>query len=85
MRIMSWNWRGLGNLRTVQELCRLIKQKKPAMVFLMETKLRKIKMENVRCKLGYLNMFVVDRVGRSGGLALLWSDDILVTIQNFSR
>ena len=26
-------------------------------------------MENVRCKLSFLSMFVVDSVGRSGGLA----------------
>jgi exonuclease III len=85
MKIMSWNCRGLGNLRTVRELSRLTKQKKPAMVFLMETKLHKTKMENVRCKVGYPNMFVVDRIGKSGGLALLWNDEISVSIQNFSR
>jgi exonuclease III len=85
MRIMSWNCRGLGNLRTVRELCRLTKQKKPAMVFLMETKLHKTKMENVCYKVGYPNMFLVDRIGKSGGLALLWNDEISVSIQNFSR
>jgi ribonuclease HI len=85
MSIISWNCRGLGNLRTVQELYRLVKQKKPIMVFLMETKLRKKKMEAIRCKLGFPNMLVVDSVGRSGGLALLWGDDIYLDIQNFSH
>jgi exonuclease III len=85
MSIISWNCRGLGNLRSVRELCRLVKQKKPILVFLMETKLRKEKMENVRCKLGFSSMFVVDSVGRSGGLALFWGEETCVTIQNFSQ
>jgi exonuclease III len=61
-----------------------VKQKKPIMVFLMETKLRKKKMEAIRCKLGFSSM-LVDSVGKSGGLALLWNDEILLDIQNFSH
>ena len=41
-------------------------------------------MEKVRCKLGFSNMLVVDCVGKSGELALLWMDEIGVEIQNFS-
>ncbi|XP_059431505.1 uncharacterized protein LOC132165008 [Corylus avellana] len=85
MKIISWNCRGLGNLRTVRELCRLVKQKQPIMVFLMETKLRKEKMESIRCKLEFASMFVVESVGKSGGMALLWGEDVNVTIQNFSQ
>lgn len=70
MKIISWNCQGLGNLQTIRELCRLAKQKKPIMVFLMETKLQKVKMESIRCKLGFENMFVVDSIGKSGGIAL---------------
>jgi hypothetical protein len=51
----------------------------------METKLRGGKMEPIRCKLGFSNMFVVDCIGRSGGMALLWSENINVEIQNFSQ
>ncbi|XP_042954568.1 uncharacterized protein LOC122290977 [Carya illinoinensis] len=39
MKILSWNCRGLGNPQTVQYLGMLIKEKKPELVFLMETKL----------------------------------------------
>jgi hypothetical protein len=63
----------------------MVKQKKPSLVFLMETKLRKEKMVNIRCKLGFSGMFVVDSVGKGGGMALLWGDEICVTIQNFSQ
>jgi exonuclease III len=85
MNLMSWNCRGLGNPRTVQELCRLVKQKRPAMVYLMETKLRSSKMEMIRYKLGFNNMFVVDCVGRSGGMALFWGEEVTVTVKNFSQ
>ena len=55
------------------------------MVFLMETKSHKNKMEKLRTKLGFPNMFVVDCVRKSGGLALLWEDGGDVEIQNFSQ
>jgi exonuclease III len=85
MNILSWNCRGLGNLRTVQELRRLVKEKKPKIVFLMETKARAKRMEIVRSQLGFEHMLVVDSVGKSGGLALLWMSESGVEIQNYSR
>jgi ribonuclease HI len=51
----------------------------------METKMRRQKMENIRHKLGYSNMFVVDCVGKSGGLGLLWGEGVVVDIQNYSH
>jgi hypothetical protein len=50
------------------------------MVFLMETKLRGEKMEPVRYKLGFPSMFMVDCVGWSGGMTLLWGEDVYVEI-----
>ncbi|XP_059429221.1 uncharacterized protein LOC132163036 [Corylus avellana] len=85
MSLISWNCRGLGNPQAVRDLCQLTKEKKPIILFLMETKCRKNKMEVVRVKLGFEGMFVVDPIGRSGGLALLWKDISLLEIQNFSR
>jgi hypothetical protein len=55
------------------------------MVFIMETKLRKKKMELVHCRLGFPNLFMVDSVGKSRGLVLFWGDDMVVDIQNFSQ
>lgn len=75
MKILCWNYRGLGNFRIVRDLCRMVKEKKPVLVFLMETKLRQNKMEAVRHKLGFQCLFVVDCVGQSGRLAMLWNED----------
>ncbi|XP_059433934.1 uncharacterized protein LOC132167054 [Corylus avellana] len=85
MSILSWNCRGLGNLWIVRDICRLVKEKKPNLVFLMETKLMASRVERVKYKLGFSSVFVVDCVGRSGGLALFWNDNELVEIQNYSR
>jgi hypothetical protein len=63
----------------------MTKEKKPRILFLMETKCSKARVEVVRIKLGFAGAFVVDSVGRSGGLALLWKDAEEVEIQNYSR
>jgi hypothetical protein len=62
----------------------MVNEKKPNLVFLIETKLHQRKIESVRLKLGFPNMFVVECVGKSGGLALLWETDCEVVIQNFT-
>lgn len=72
MILISLNCRGLGNLRTVRDLKRLLKDKCPKLVFLMENKLGSIQMEMIKHKLGFKNCFMVDSVGKGGGLALLW-------------
>jgi len=38
MIVLSWNCRGLGNPQAVRSLCRMVKTKKPNLVFLTETK-----------------------------------------------
>jgi exonuclease III len=85
MNLLSWNCRGLGNPQAVRDLCQVTKEKKLAILFLMETKCHRNKMESVRVKLGFDCLFIVDSVGRSGGLALLWNNSELVEIQNYSK
>jgi hypothetical protein len=57
-----------------------VRVKKPYLVFLMETKLLHRKVEAIRIKFGFDNVFVVDCKGKSGGLALLWNLDVQVAI-----
>jgi len=40
MKLISWNFQGLGNPWTVRSLLRLVREKKPTVVFLIETKLQ---------------------------------------------
>jgi hypothetical protein len=74
MNLICWNYQGLWNPRTVKDLCFLVNDKRPGLVFQKETKLASNKMAFIRQKVGLKNMFVVDSVGQSGGLALLWSE-----------
>lgn len=85
MSILSWTCRGLGNLRTIRDLCRLVKENRSKLVFLMETKLRQHHFDKIKNKMGFNSGFVVECVGRSGGLALLWTNDLVVDIENYSR
>ena len=38
MSLLSWNYRGFGNLQTVNTLKKVIRIEDPNLVFLMETK-----------------------------------------------
>jgi hypothetical protein len=58
----------------------MVNEKTPNLVFLLETKLCQKKMEIIHINLGFHNMFVVDCVGKSGGLALLWESDYDIEI-----
>ena len=62
-----------------------MKEKCPDLVFFMETEIRWQKMEQIRYKLGFHNVFMVDCIGKGEGLALLWGEDGIVEIQNFSQ
>jgi exonuclease III len=60
----------------------MVKVKCPDMVFLMETKLRqKKKEEEIRTSMGFNNVFAVDCVGRSRGIALLWNNDMGIDLE----
>ena len=83
MILFSWNCRGLGNLRTVHALQSLVKTQGPEVLFLMETKLNSREMESIQVLLGFNNMFVVPSHGRSGGLAMLWRQEVGLEIRNY--
>jgi len=91
MKIFAWNCRGLGNPDTVRAYKRHIKFQCPDVVFLMETKLKESdsKISSKLC-LGHLqNHFLVscnyEGGGRSGGLALIWHNDVNLHIINHNK
>ena len=73
MNLLSWNCRGLGRDSTVGELRWLVKQYRPSLLFLSETKMREEKVRRFMWSLGYNGCLAVNCTGRSGGLALFWS------------
>jgi hypothetical protein len=62
----------------------MMKEKRPNLIFLVETKLHNKNLDFLRIKLKFDHLFMVDRVGKSGGLMVLWNETIQVTIQNYS-
>lgn len=50
----------------------------------METLLKVSKLDTLKRKLGFQNCFAVDLVGRSGGIALLWTEGVQLEVCNYS-
>ncbi|KAF8408042.1 hypothetical protein HHK36_007182 [Tetracentron sinense] len=85
MKCLSWNCQGLGNPWTIRNLHNIVKKEDPWFVFLMETRLKKQDMEKIKVSLGFSNAIVVESVGRSGGLCLLWRQDLDISLQSYSK
>ncbi|GMI89667.1 hypothetical protein HRI_002636000 [Hibiscus trionum] len=80
MKLISWNVRGLGKPRTVRRLRQKLKEADPMVIFLIETKLSRVKMKRVRRKCGYLCGIDVESQGRSGGLSLAWKPNCNIAL-----
>uniref|UniRef100_A0A803NUS5 Reverse transcriptase domain-containing protein n=1 Tax=Cannabis sativa TaxID=3483 RepID=A0A803NUS5_CANSA len=84
MKLLSWNFRGIGPPRSIQFLKQLVDQKRPRVLFLCETLSNKEKVGALSLKMGFEGCFVVEAQGRSGGLALMWKSEEEVVIDSFS-
>ncbi|KAJ8763653.1 hypothetical protein K2173_003125 [Erythroxylum novogranatense] len=84
MRLLVWNCRGAGNPRAVRALKDLILRHRPAVVFLSETKVHGVRMEALRSLFRFDSCFSVDSLGNGGGLSILWSNSVQLSIQSYS-
>ena len=82
MIALGWNCRGLGNLRTVRVLGKLVQRWNPKIIFLSETKVKKNAMEKIMEKINFVNGLIVPRKGRGGGLAMLWKREVALEIMD---
>lgn len=63
----------------------LVRENKPEFLFLIETISVRNTVEGIMRSMVYMNSFVVDRVGRSGGLAIGWKANVDYTISSYSQ
>ena len=85
MSLLSWNCRGIRNHCTVRELLFLIKEKDPSVLFLSETRLDNIGVENLRVTLKFVGAFCVFHMYTGGGLAMLWTNRMDLKLNTYSR
>lgn len=62
MTLLYWNYQGFSSPPIVRALHRLIQTTKPFIIFLLEIKCLKNKMDSIRMSLGFDCGFFVDRV-----------------------
>ena len=84
MIILSWNCRGLGNQHAVEVLSQLVREKVLKVLFLMETKQSMDEMQHIQEGLPYRCMLAISSIRKSGGLALLWMEEVDLHVQTFT-
>ncbi|XP_075675171.1 uncharacterized protein LOC142644440 [Castanea sativa] len=85
MICLGWNYRGLGNPRTVNVVCGFVQRWDPKIVFLSETKLKRAGVERIKRKVQIFDGMIVPSDGKSGGLAMLWKKDVKLEIMGYSK
>jgi hypothetical protein len=87
MRALGWNCQGMGKSlgsEKMNHLARMMSATKPQVTFVSEIKSSKIKSHDLNTRFNMSNSYVVPSQRRSGGLWLMWSDDIQVTVHSSS-
>ena len=84
MRLLSWNWQGLGNLWIGRSLRKIVREQAPTVCFLMETRLDKDGFKNLYSDLPFQNKIIVKHPNAGGGLAFLWKNTINLEVINYT-
>ena len=81
MNAIAWNCQGAGAYLTKHHLRKLHRFFHPRFLFLSETKKNFNFLQDFKFEFGYDNLFTVEPVGLSGGLALFYMNDADVEIE----
>ncbi|XP_071939954.1 uncharacterized protein [Coffea arabica] len=83
MKVVVWNCRGAGGPLTIPQLKEVLHFHSPNVVFLSETKNQEKFMRSVQKKIRFEKGYVVNSIGKAGGMALYWNN--AVTIDHLSH
>uniref|UniRef100_A0A8I6X8Z0 Endonuclease/exonuclease/phosphatase domain-containing protein n=1 Tax=Hordeum vulgare subsp. vulgare TaxID=112509 RepID=A0A8I6X8Z0_HORVV len=84
MNLLCWNSCGLRSDATVGELRWLVKNYRPSILFLSETKMVDRRAKNFMWSLGYSGSFAISSEVLSGGLVLFSSKPYSVSLRGFN-
>ena len=84
MSCLVWNYRGLGNPCTGNELAKMVRAKDPSIVF-AETWADKVRLKDVKRKIQFENMFISPRNTRGGRLVLFWRELVDISMEGFDK
>ena len=80
MRVLNWNYRGMGSKWTISYLSEIRHRHKPEFLFLAETKQELEFVQKFQARFGFDNLVTVDPLGRSGGLAHFYNNEYQVRV-----
>jgi len=86
MKIISWNVWGLGGFEKRREVCNLVREKKPLILCIQETKLVRIDVQLSQSLWGGVDVefSFQPSIGASGGLLSLWDSKEVVVWSSWS-
>lgn len=89
MKLLCWNCHGLGHPYSIRALRRLVKEERPDLVFLSETKKKVCELQSLRSMFGLSSMIKMDCEGegrqRMSGLLLMCNDNFEVNVKSLSQ
>jgi hypothetical protein len=81
MKALGWNCQGMGKSLGSPKMCHLAKMiyaTKAQVTFISEIKSSKVSANDLATRFNMCDAIVVPSRGRSGGLWLIWTDDVQV-------
>ena len=85
MSLLCWNYQGLGNRCTENQLAELVWAKDPFVMFLVETWMDEARLIFIQDCLKFKHRFIAPRRNKSGGLVMYWKEEFDLTIETFSK
>lgn len=85
MKALAYNCQGMGKNLCSPKMCylaRLVNAAKPQVIFVSEIKSSKVKPADLVTRFSMSDSIIVPSLRRSGGLWLMWNDEIHVTIHS---